>query len=110
MWTINIVLYVGAGLHLIDSSYITPAWEKLISPVRDPGLTAADRQEISILEVILLHVRIRDLRIKSWFGIVENLSVSVLLERNFLDRFIKDIFPSERKVVPYHSKMVSILK
>lgn len=40
---------------------------------------------------------------------VQTLTGSVLLGTSFIDRFIKDIFSSEIKIVPFTSPPVSIL-
>lgn len=37
------------------------------------------------------------------FGIFRNLAVSVLLRASFIERYIKDIFPTEREIVPFNT-------
>lgn len=57
---------------------------------------------MQLLGTILLLVQIGDLHVKAWFGIVEILSVDVLLGTPFTDQFIRKIFPAERSFVPRH--------
>lgn len=42
------------------------------------------------------------------FDIVRSLVMTVLSERSWIDRFAKGIFHPERKIWPYHSKLVPI--
>lgn len=72
-------------------------------------MIAAGRQAIFVIVIVLLHLYIGDLEVCAWFGAVEILAVSVLLGTSFIDRFIKVIFPGERKIVPHYSKPVAIL-
>lgn len=80
-----------------------------MKPIDDPWLTAAGRQEISVIENILLHVRIGDLQVRVFFGVVKSLALSVILWKSFIYRSIKGIFPGERKILRHQSKRVSIL-
>lgn len=42
-------------------------------------LTAAGIQSISVVGIILLRVRLGDLQVSAWFGVVENVFMQVLL-------------------------------
>lgn len=42
------------------------------------------------------------------FRVVQNLEVPVTLRITFIDRFVNDIFPAGRKVVPYSYKSVPL--
>lgn len=44
------------------------------------------KEPIQLLGTIFLFVRIADLLVKVWFGIVENLAVDVHLGMSFIDR------------------------
>lgn len=44
----------------------------------------------------LLFVKIGELRIRVWFGVVENLAIYILLGTLFIDKYIREIFSSER--------------
>lgn len=41
-------------------------------------------------------------------GVVENIAVSILLGTTLISRFIKERFPAERKIMPFHSNTVEI--
>lgn len=56
-----------------------------------------------------MFVGIDDLRVRTWFRVVENLTVDVLLGSFFIYRCIGGIFQSEHKVVPWHSHTLSVI-
>lgn len=43
-----------------------------------------------------------------WFGVIDVLALSDILGTSFIDRLIRGIFPSERKIVPHYSIAVAI--
>lgn len=100
----------GAGLNLVSSELVPPKWPQRIKPMADPGLTAATWRMINFRGVILLYVRLGDLGIPVWFGVVTGLAVSVSLRTTLIATFATGIFRPERKVVPQHSKPVDILR
>lgn len=57
----------------------------------------------------MLRAGLREPRERIFFGIVKDLAVTVLLETSFIGKFVKQIFPGERKIVPYSSQPVLIL-
>lgn len=71
-------------------------------------MTAATKLAINVEGTILLHVRLGDLIVRTWFGVVANLAVPLRLGTSYIDRFVKGIFPQYRKVVPFHSQPVAI--
>lgn len=56
-----------------------------------------------------LFVRTGYLRVRAWFGIFENLAVDVLLGALFIDQCKWRKFPTEQKLVPWHSRPVEII-
>lgn len=50
--------------------------------------------------VIPLHVKIRDSIARGRFGVIDGLAVEILVEPSYIDRFIRYIFPLERRNVP----------
>lgn len=58
---------------------------------------------------VQLFIRMGYLHIRTWYGIVENLAVDILLRTLFINRCIRRIFPTERQIVPCHSKPVVII-
>jgi len=106
---VTCVLDTGAGPNLINKDFLPPSWTDKIRPAQDPGLIAATRQAVSIEGVILLHVRVGELRVRVWFGVVSKLAVPALLGTSFIDSFIRAILPLDRKILPLHSPPVAIL-
>lgn len=68
-----------------------------------------EKQAVHIASVILLFMRIGDLRARTWFGVVVNLAVHVLSATSLIYLCIRDLFPSEYKVVLWHFRPVFIL-
>lgn len=64
---------------------------------------------VSLEGIVPLFIRVRDLCVCSRFGISENLATDVLVETSFVEGCIPGIFPTERIVVPWHSKQVAII-
>lgn len=56
-----------------------------------------------------MFLKICDLPVRVWFGVVDNLAVDVLLGTSFIDLCIQGLFPGEQKVVPLHFHLVSML-
>lgn len=56
-----------------------------------------------------MFVRMGDLCVHDWLGIVESVPVDVLVGTSFTDRCIRGTFPMERKIIPWHSRRVSVL-
>lgn len=57
----------------------------------------------------LFYVLLSALYVWIWFGIVHNLAVDMLFDMSSIDQFIHRLFPTERKVVPWHSCTVALL-
>lgn len=89
MKSVAAVLDTGAGQTLIDSRFIPSDWSNRIKMVRDPKLTGATSEKRNLTGFILLHIRLGDLRVRAWFGVVENFAVKVLLGTSFIDWFLK---------------------
>lgn len=51
-------------------------------------------------EVILLHLKIDELRIRVWFGSVNNQTIILLLGTPFIDKYIREDFPFELRLSP----------
>lgn len=60
-------------------------------------------------EKILLYVRLCDLWVRAWFGIVDNIPLDMLLGTSFIAHLICEIFPSELQDVSLYSHPVAIL-
>lgn len=68
------------------------------------------KEPIQLVNTDLHFVRIDDLHVKVRFSIVENLAVDMPPSTTFIGRFIRGIFFGERRVVPWRSDPVPILK
>lgn len=99
----------GAGANLTSRRAFHTFWYTRLIPVRNPGLTAVANQSVEVQGVILLHVRIGDLRFRIWFRVVQSLAVPLLLGTFFIDRFVLTIFTPERQLVPEQSQTVAFL-
>ena len=105
----TVVLDTGAGPNLVNRNDLPREWMKKIRLIRNVKLTSASRNAMNLVGVLPLFIRMGDLKVRVWFGVVENLAVPVLLGTSYIDRFVQGIFPQERKVVPNDSRPVAIL-
>lgn len=103
------LLNTGAGLNLVNRTLIPKTWAHRIQRESLPKLQTATEQPLHVKEKILLHVRFEYLCVEAWFGIVFNLAVDIFISTSFIDKLIRGIFPSKRKVVSWHSDSVAIL-
>lgn len=72
-------------------------------------LTFEINKSVIVDGLILFHIRLVDLRVMAWFGIVTLLTFPLLFETSCIDRLFSGISPQEPKVVPFHSYPVSIV-
>lgn len=97
------VFDTGAGLNLVqddvsDHFGLNSDHQRNISEFR-----RASSKNLTGSETINLHLRIRDLYVRVTFDIAEKFTAPVLLETNFIDKFIRPIHPTETKTVPHDS-------
>lgn len=109
MHSVNSVFNTGVGLSLIREDFLEVDQLGYIQANNPSSLRNSTNQKAKIVGTITLRVRIRDSRVRVVFVIVRYLAVPVFLGTSFIDSFVKDIFPSERKIVPYISKPVPII-
>lgn len=55
----------------------------------------------------MLFVQLRNLHVSVFFGVVDNLTVPPMVRTLFIDRYVKGIFPIERRIVPIQSYTVA---
>lgn len=72
-------------------------------------LTSASKQKIPLVGVITIFVQIGDLKVRVWFGVIDELDLPAIFGTYFIENFIKSIFPAERKIVPHHYRDIAIL-
>lgn len=79
MHKVTAVLDTGAGPNLVRKEFRQTDWTQRTKPERDPGLTSATKTSVRVDGIILLHVRIGDLRDRACLGIVDRLEVTLLI-------------------------------
>lgn len=102
------LLDTATGLNLINANLIHLEWINRVKHTDLPRFRTATKEPIHLQGTILLHHQIGNLNTRVWFSIFPNLAVDLLLGTSFVDRFIRGIFPGERKVEPWHSQPVAI--
>lgn len=102
-------LGTGKRLKLINENLIHPERWSSVKITNLPHLCTATKKPIPLDGIVLLPLCTGDLQTRVWFGIVLNMSVSLLLGTSFIDHFMRGNFPAERKVVPRYSQPVDIL-
>lgn len=89
-----------AGSNPTRSSVVTIFCAYRIKRDGPPTLRTATKQPSHLDGLTLLNLLIGNLDTRVWPEIVPQHSVDILLRTAFIDRFIRDIFLSERKAVP----------
>lgn len=74
------------------------------------SLRTATKQLLTLDSFILLNLRLSGLQTRAWCGVAPLFAVNLLLGTPFIDSCIRGIFPSERKILPWQSHPVAILK
>jgi hypothetical protein len=109
MITTPVLVDTGATMNLIAAKFLPPEWRSKIRPYNGREVESANKTTLTILGLLPLYVRMGDLKVKVWFAVTQDLCARVLLGTPFIDRFIKGMFPPERKIVPQDSPPVQIL-
>lgn len=89
----------GAGPNFVNTGFLRPEWRDSMKTIKSPPLGTANCKVASIEGIVSLLVHIGELRLQDWFGIVQNLSVAVLLGTSFIGLCLREIFPSKRTTV-----------
>lgn len=103
------MLDTGDGPNLVSKELLPPKWQHLVKPSRDAGLMEAKKESVDIQGVILIQIILEDLCMHAWFGGVPRIAVPMWMGTSFIDHFFKGIFPQEKRLLPMHSKTVSII-
>lgn len=64
-------------------------------------LNNATNQRVEVFVTVALHVYIANFCILGMFVIIRNLAALVLFGSSVIDKFVKSIFPTEKKIVPF---------
>lgn len=108
MHTAVALLNSGAGANFIHSALISPEWRNNVKKESLPKLQSATRQPPQTRDLVMLHLRLREVFSRVWFGIAPKFAIKLLPGPAFIDRFICNIFPSKRKIVTWYSSPVAI--
>lgn len=101
--TVVWLLDLGAVRILVKSSFLQPILCSNVRPVEAPPLSTlrtATNKADSFQGVIFLIGYMRILHACAWLHILENLAVNLLLGTSYMDRSIRVIFPTKRKIAP----------
>ena len=99
----------GAIMNLIHVNFLPKKWLAKIKPLTGNKLITANKSSLYVIGVICLCLKMRDLKVMIRFGVVRKLVNRVLVGTPFIDIFVKDIFPPERKIFPVHSRPVHVM-
>lgn len=102
------VLDTKDGPKLVSKDFLLPEWQQLLKSSRVQRLVAPTNEDVGFQGVILLHIRIGDLCVRAWFGVVVMLAIARFLGTYFVDRFVKGIFHQGKRILPMKYKPVPI--
>lgn len=58
---------------------------------------------MNLVGVIILFLKVEDIKVIVWLGVIEGLAISAILAFSFINRLIQEIFPAGRRIVPINS-------
>lgn len=73
------------------------------------ALKTANHKVLSIQIIVSLLIHICYLCVRSWSGIVKNITVEVWLWASFIDWSLRSILSIEHKIVPWHLMQMAII-
>lgn len=109
MSLINCVLITGAGLNLVREDVLNIEWLEAAKSENGLQFGGQPNPTLDIAGPVTIHLRIERPQVNVVFGVVCQLAVLVLLGTSFINKFIRGIFPEERKVMLQNSNPVPIL-
>lgn len=83
----------GVGPNLVSRSIVPPSLQNRIQQLNVLLLQTANKQPPDLEGVELLHIHVRDLEVRVWFGVVNELPVDVLVRTFVMNRYERCIFP-----------------
>lgn len=107
--TVASLLDIVAGPNLNNKDFLPQSWNKYIKSMKSLQLRMAICKAVNIEGIVPLPIRTSNLHLHAWFGTVEDLAVDVLLGMSFIERCVRGILPTERKIVSWHSSPVAII-
>lgn len=97
-----------AGINHIHSALIATEWLNCAKKESLPRLRSETKKKFLSKGLLILYLRLGDLCTGALFCITPQIAASMLVRTDFKNRFIRNIFSSEEKVVPWHSLSIAI--
>lgn len=88
-----------AGVKLINFSLINTSWKSRIKLESTSKLRTETRRPVRLDGLNFLHLRIHDISTCVSLGCVPHLAVNIFIGTAIIGRFIREIFPVQRKFV-----------
>lgn len=94
-WPLDSMIHTGSGSNQMYSSFIPLEWRDVIFSVYNASFRSASDSSLHAKRKIMLFARPVDLHVRVHFGIVDNLSVRLLIGKSISDKFVKERFRME---------------
>lgn len=89
MLTLAILVNIATGANLVNKDFLPPVWRKSMNTIKSPPLPTANCEVVSV-ELFMPHVvRKVYLCVPTWFEVVKNLAVNVLVGTSFINRCVR---------------------
>lgn len=108
--TLESILDTGVDPKFVNKDLLSRCGKEPIKSIKSPQLQTENCQVVSVKSIVPLFVGVADSCVRAWFATFENLPVDGFLGTSLIDRCIRRIFPTERKVFPWHSMPAAIFK
>lgn len=106
----NVIVFdTSTGPNLIRSDVFDASWLRSICQRDISNISSASDAKLRVSGIITLHRQMDESRTRLNFGNISELAVTVRVQTDYVDRFIKSMHPFKRKIVPFHSPPLSIL-
>lgn len=109
MQLVNTVFDTGAWKNFIREDFLVAVWFRAIQANNQSKLKNATNQNLSVVVTIMLHTRKSDSTVRLFFGVERNLAVPVLFGTLLINRFLKSVYCSERRMIRFNSMQVANL-
>lgn len=103
------LLDTGAGPNYINEDFLPLVCKEFDKSIERRQVQTGICKVVNDEVIVPLFVRIRDLHVRTWLGIVESLPVDVLLGTDFFNGCMRHIFTTEQKVVLCHLRPVATI-
>lgn len=95
--------------NLKRADFLEASWLDSIHQLNMPEMCSAFDTKLFLSGTITLHLMICESRTLVTFGVVDKLALPVLLGMTFIDRYIRSVYPAEKRTVSYHYPSVPIV-